>query len=127
MKTPLMTCTRSLLTFLLLAPLTALHAAPQIPPPALWADYDPDKGDFKEEIVSQETKGGIYYIDSYISAYVLGEEIRVYCRYGVRVCAMGTWTERSRARSARKRSMANPSPIRSKPPTTFGMRSSAEC
>ena len=46
---------------LLLVPLDVLHAAPQIPPPTLWAVYDPDKGDFKEEIVSQETKDGVYY------------------------------------------------------------------
>jgi len=74
-----------LLTTLLLTPLTAVHAAPQIPPPALWAEYDPDQGDFEEEIVSEETKDGIYYLDSYISAYVLGEEIRVYCRYAVKL------------------------------------------
>ena len=53
-------------------------------PPQVWADYDPDQGDFKEEIVNRETKGGISYRDSYISAYVLGEEVRVYCRYSVK-------------------------------------------
>jgi len=53
-------------------------------PPDVWKDYDPDAGDFKEEIVSEETKDGIYFRDTYISAYVLGEEIRVYCKYAVR-------------------------------------------
>jgi len=28
-------------------------------PPAIWKDYDPNKGDFKEEIIKQETKDGI--------------------------------------------------------------------
>ena len=84
---------------LLLAPLAALHAASpaagpaQAPaartgglilPPELWKDYDPDKEEFKEEIIEKGTKDGIFYRDSYISAYVLGEEIRVFCRYGVK-------------------------------------------
>ncbi len=57
--------------------------SPVIPqnPAQLWKDYDPEKGDFKEEIVSEQTANGIYSRDSYISAYVLGEEIRVYCTY----------------------------------------------
>lgn len=53
-------------------------------PPEVWADYDPDAGDFKEEIVSEKTEGGIYYRESYISAYVNGEELRVYCKYAVK-------------------------------------------
>jgi dienelactone hydrolase len=53
-------------------------------PPAIWKDYDPDKGDFKEEIVKQETKNGIFYRESYISAYVLNEDIRVFCKYSVK-------------------------------------------
>ena len=64
------------LATLLLAPLAALHAAdvPQSPT-QVWADYDPNKGDFKEEIISEETKDGICNREFYISAYVLGEEI----------------------------------------------------
>jgi len=50
-------------------------------PPELWKDYDPDQGAFKEEIVREQTANGIYSRDSYISAYVLGEEVRVYCMY----------------------------------------------
>ncbi|HML74346.1 MAG TPA: prolyl oligopeptidase family serine peptidase [Anaerohalosphaeraceae bacterium] len=53
----------------------------------LWEDYNPDKGDFKEVIVSQTTRDGIYYRDSYISAYVLGEDVRVYCKYAVKADA----------------------------------------
>ena len=70
---------------LLLAPLAALHAAEPFPTPAaLWKDYDPNHGEFKEEIVKQESRDGIFSRDSYISAYVLGEEVRVYCRYKVK-------------------------------------------
>ncbi|MBI9020478.1 MAG: NPCBM/NEW2 domain-containing protein [Verrucomicrobia bacterium] len=56
-------------------------------PPEIWAEYDPDEGDFKEEIVSETTRGGIYSRESYISAYVNGEEIRVYCKYAVKAGA----------------------------------------
>jgi dienelactone hydrolase len=50
----------------------------------VWKDFDPDKGDFKEEIVAEETKDGIRFRDTYISAYVLGEEVRVYCKFAVK-------------------------------------------
>ena len=56
-------------------------------PPQLWATFDPDWGDFKEEIVKEETKDGIYARESFISAYVLGEEVRVYCQYKVKAGA----------------------------------------
>jgi dienelactone hydrolase len=56
-------------------------------PPEVWKDYNPDAGDFKEEIISEETKDGVYYKDSYISAYVNGEEIRVFCKYAVKAGA----------------------------------------
>ena len=76
---------RSALTALLLAPLAALHAA-DVPksPMQVWADYDPNKGDFKEEIISEETKDGITNSEFYISAYVLGEDVQVYCKYSVK-------------------------------------------
>lgn len=62
-----------------------LAGQPKVPtPPEIWADYNPDKGDFKEEIVSEKTRDGIYTRESYISAYVNGEEIRVYCKYAVK-------------------------------------------
>ena len=56
-------------------------------PAQVWAGYDPDKGDFKEKIVAETTRDGKYYRESYISAYVLGREIRVYCKYKVKVGA----------------------------------------
>jgi len=59
-----------------------LHELPT--PPEIWSAYDPDAGDFKEEIVAEETRDGIYHRDSYISAYVLGEEVRVFCKYSVK-------------------------------------------
>jgi dienelactone hydrolase len=78
-----------LLTALILTPFALGHAAEPFPTPAaLWKDYDPDQGDFKEEVVKVETKDGIFNWDAYISAYVLGEEIRVYCRYRVKTGAV---------------------------------------
>jgi len=56
-------------------------------PPEIWKDYDPDAGDFKEEVVVEKTENGVYYRDSYISSYVNGEEIRVYCKYAVKAGA----------------------------------------
>ena len=56
-------------------------------PPDIWRDYDPDKGAFKEEIVHDQTKDGIYTRDSYISAYVLGMDTRVFCKYAVKAGA----------------------------------------
>lgn len=29
-------------------------------PPEVWQNYDPDAGNFKEEIIKEQTKGGIY-------------------------------------------------------------------
>jgi len=53
-------------------------------PPELWKAYDPDKGDFKEEVIKQEVREGILSKEGYLSAYVLGEEIRVYWKYMVK-------------------------------------------
>ena len=64
--------------------LTIAQAAPLPTPPEVWQDYDPHKGDFKEEIIRQETKDGIFSKESYISAYVNGEEVRVFCKYTVK-------------------------------------------
>ncbi|MCX7417864.1 MAG: prolyl oligopeptidase family serine peptidase [Planctomycetia bacterium] len=73
-----------LIALLALTCLRSYAEAPLLNPKQVWADYDPNLGDFKEEIVKQETKGGFYYRESYISAYVLGEEVRVYCLYKVK-------------------------------------------
>jgi len=79
---------KDLLVLLLMLGLTLVSFAEspaRLPsPPEVWKDFNPDQGDFKEEIVKEETKDGIYFRDSYISAYVVGEEIRVYCRYAVK-------------------------------------------
>ena len=55
---------------LLFAPLAMLQAADDreavenlLKPPELWKDYDPNQGDFKEEIVKQETLDGVYHRD----------------------------------------------------------------
>ena len=64
--------------------LTVAQADPLLTPTEVWKDYDPDKGDFKEEVVREETKGGILYKDSYVSAYVNGKEGRVFCKYAVK-------------------------------------------
>ena len=93
-----MNLTLTFLTALLLTLLTTLQAAEPFPTPAtLGEDYDPNQGDFKEEVVKVETKDGIFNRDAYISAYVLGEEIRVYCR-ACWWCIAG-WALRSRTRS----------------------------
>ena len=61
---------------LLLCPAQAVPGAGSATPPELWRDYDPNKGDFKEEITKQEVREGILNREGYLSAYVLGEEIR---------------------------------------------------
>ena len=81
--------TVTLLAAFLLTPFAALHAAEppaRVPlsPLQVWSDYNPNKGDFKEEIISEETKDGITHREFYISAYVLGEDVRVYCKYSVK-------------------------------------------
>ena len=60
-----------------------LHAG--IPtPPMVWEDFDPDAGDFKEEIIYEKTVKGIYEKHAYISAYVNEVEVRVFCKYAVK-------------------------------------------
>lgn len=75
------------LAFVFLAGFSATAEEALLTPPQIWKDYDPNKGDFKEEIVKQETKDGSYYRESYISAYVNSEEVRVYCLYKVQAGA----------------------------------------
>ena len=79
------------LATLLLLLLAGIHAA-EVPatapqsPMQVWADYDPNQGDFKEEIVKEETKEGFYYRESYISAYVVerksGSTVSIRSRQG---------------------------------------------
>ena len=59
-------------------------------PPQLWAEHDPDAGDWKEEAVHETVKEGILDREMYLSAWVCGEEIRVYCTYSVKApCQLG--------------------------------------
>ncbi|MEX1048200.1 MAG: prolyl oligopeptidase family serine peptidase, partial [Akkermansiaceae bacterium] len=78
----------TLLILLILAAAAFAESTAAIPtPPELWKDFDPDHGDYKEEIIQEETKDGIYSRDSYISAYVNGQEVRVFCKYAVKAGA----------------------------------------
>ncbi|MEY5024787.1 MAG: hypothetical protein RLZZ244_315 [Verrucomicrobiota bacterium] len=83
MKSPLLTR----LFALALGCIPLSHFAANPSPQELWREFDPHQGDFKEEIVQQETKDGILKRKAYISAYVLGEEVRVYCEYSVKAGA----------------------------------------
>jgi dienelactone hydrolase len=69
---------------LALIPASFAASAANPTPPQLWSEYDPSSGGFNEEIVQQETKDGILKRRAYISAYVQGEEVRVYCEYSVK-------------------------------------------
>ena len=60
-----------------------LHAGIPIPP-IVWEDFNPDAGDFKEEIIYEKTVKGIYEKHAYISTYVNEVEIRVFCKYAVK-------------------------------------------
>ena len=53
-------------------------------PPIVWENFDPEAGDFKEEIIYKKTVKGIHEKHAYISAYVNGVEIRVFCKYAVK-------------------------------------------
>jgi dienelactone hydrolase len=79
-RLPVRLCALLLVTCLALV--TAL-AAPS--PKELWASYDDRKGDLKEEVVDDSVREGIRKRKSYISAYINGEEVRVYCEYSVKV------------------------------------------
>ena len=67
-------------------------------PPDIWKDFDPDAGDFKEEVIYEKTVKGIYEKHAYISTYVNGVEIRVFCKYAVKEGAKNVPGLNSRAR-----------------------------
>ena len=50
-------------------------------PPIVWAGYDPDAGAYNETIIAEWDVGNVHYKDFYISVYLKGEEIRMYCKY----------------------------------------------
>ena len=66
------------LAFLLVAFIFCLAglAKPPSAPPEMWAEYDPDAGEWKEEMVHESVKDGILNRETYVSAWVRGEEIR---------------------------------------------------
>lgn len=78
---------RTLVTLGLLGWTTCMAAEAPPTPAELWSAYDPRAGEFREEIIREETRDGIYERASFISAFVLGEEIRVYCLYAVKAGA----------------------------------------
>jgi dienelactone hydrolase len=73
------------LASLLVLPFTCLPglAKPPSAPPEIWAEYDPDAGEWREEIIHESVKDGILNRETYVSAWVQGKEIRVYCKYSV--------------------------------------------
>ena len=72
-----------LISVVLVMVVTVVSAAGMeiLTPPEVWKGYDPDKGAYKEEIVKEWDVGNVHYKDFYISAYVNGEEIRMFCKY----------------------------------------------
>ena len=79
-----MTIRRHMMLGLFLASGVQAAGAELLKPPQIWAGYDPNDGAFNEEIVKAETSNGVASRESYISAFVLGQEIRVYCVYRVK-------------------------------------------
>lgn len=45
---------------------------------------NPNESDFKEKLIKETVKDGMLIRETYMSAYVLGEEVRVYCKYSVK-------------------------------------------
>ena len=81
MKTPLIQKVLFLPTLFFL---NTLLLAKLPTPPEVWQDYNPDKGKFKEKIIFEQTANGIYEKHFYISAYINGNEVRVFCKYAVK-------------------------------------------
>ena len=52
--------TRTIIGLLAMAVAIQGGASELLKPPAIWKDYDPNQGDFREEIIKQETNNGIY-------------------------------------------------------------------
>ncbi|MHC4502028.1 MAG: alpha/beta hydrolase family protein [Planctomycetota bacterium] len=64
-----------------LAGARSASGAEMLKPPELWRNYDPNAGAFEEKVIKEWERDGNRFRDSYISAYVNGEKIRVYCKY----------------------------------------------
>jgi len=50
-------------------------------PPEVWSDYDPDAGEFHEEVLKRWSEKGADFKEVYFSAYVSGHTVRVYGIY----------------------------------------------
>ena len=75
---------KALLTGVILGVLAGVRSASgveMLKPPEIWGDYDPNRGDFEEKVIKEWERDGNHFRDSYVSAYVNGEKIRVYCKY----------------------------------------------
>ena len=81
MKTPLIQKVLFLPTLFFL---NTLLLAKLPTPPEVWQDYDADVGEFKEEIIFEQTANGIYEKHFYISAYINESEVRVFCKYAIK-------------------------------------------
>jgi len=75
---------------ILLAGILLLTAAPVLPaqeppkvltPPEVWSSYDPDAGEFNEEVLKRWTEKGADYKEVTFSAFIHGETVRVYGLY----------------------------------------------
>ena len=50
-------------------------------PSQVWSTYDPDAGEFDEEVLKRWTQSGADYKEAYFSAWVHGQHVRVYGIY----------------------------------------------
>ncbi|MCY3017865.1 MAG: acetylxylan esterase [Planctomycetota bacterium] len=50
-------------------------------PPDVWRTYDPDAGEFNEEVLKRWSEKGADYKEVYFSAYINGQTVRVYGMY----------------------------------------------
>ncbi|MCY3018524.1 MAG: CIA30 family protein [Planctomycetota bacterium] len=52
-------------------------------PPEVWSTYDPDAGEFNEEVLKRWSEKGADYKEVYFSAHINGQTVRVYGIYAV--------------------------------------------
>jgi dienelactone hydrolase len=50
-------------------------------PPEVWSAYDPDAGEFNEEVLKRWTENGAEYKEVFFSAHINGQTVRVYGLY----------------------------------------------
>jgi len=61
--------------------LCAQEPSKVLTPPEVWSGYDPDAGDFNEEVLKRWTEKGADYKEVLFSAYLHGQTVRVYGLY----------------------------------------------